>query len=88
MAVAAAEERARQEDDHERQTRLAIAERNKRQELEGRVIGALRARQEDVPIELGRWSDERLRREWRRLGGGGDGVECEPTIAALSDTAL
>ena len=73
--MAAAEERARQEDPRERQQRLAIAKHNERQELEGKVIGALRARQEDVPFNLGRWSDEELRERWRRLGGGGDGVE-------------
>ena len=73
--MAAAEERARQEDPQERRQRLAIAEHNKRQELEGKVIGALRARQEDVPFNLGRWSDEELRERWRRLGGGGDGGE-------------
>ena len=88
MAVAAAEERARQEDDHERQTRLAIAEHNKRQELEGKVIGAFRARQEQPPFDLGRWPDDRLRETLRRLRGGGDAVECEPTIAALSEAAL
>ena len=88
LAAAAAEERARQEDDHERQTRLAIAEHNKRQELEGKVIGAFRARQEQPPFDLGRWPDDRLRETLRRLRGGGDAVECEPTIAALSEAAL
>ena len=87
-AAAAAEERARQEDPAERERRLAIAEHNKRQELEGKVIGALRARQENVPFDIGRWSHERLRQTLRRLRGGGDGDECEPTIAALSDAAL
>ena len=75
MPVAAAEERARLEDPRQRQRRLAIAKHNERQELEGKFIGALRARQENVPVDLGRWSDEKLRERWRRLGGGGDGVE-------------
>ena len=75
IAAAAAEERARQEDPEQRRQRLAIAEHNKRKELEGKFIGALRARQENVPVDLGRWSDEKLLERWRRLGGGGDGVE-------------
>ena len=88
MAAAAAEERARQEGPAERRQRLAIADHNKRQYLLGRVIGALQARREDVPVGISNWPDERLREKLRSLGGGGDGVECEPTIAALSDTAL
>ena len=76
IAVAAAEKRAQQEDPRERQQRLAIAEHNKRHELEGKVIGALRARQENVPVNLGRWSDEKLRDTLRRLRADGDGEEC------------
>ena len=54
---------------------MATANHNQRQELEGKFIGVVRARQENVPVNLGRWSDEELRERWRRLGGGGDGVE-------------
>ena len=88
LAAAAAEERARQEDPAERRQRLAIADHNKKQYLLGKVIGALQARREDVPVGISNWPDERLQEKLRSLGGGGDGVECEPTIVPLSEAAL
>jgi hypothetical protein len=88
IAAAAAEERARREDPEERRMRLGIAEHNKRQELLGRVAGAYRLRQEAVPVNIGRLTDEELRQTLRRLRPERDDVVSEPTIVALSEEAL
>ena len=86
--LGAAEERTRREDPEERQMRLSTAEHNKRQELLGRVAGAFRLRQEDVPGSIGTWTDEELRQTLRRLRPETDDVVSEPTIVALSEKAL
>ena len=68
--------------------RQGIAEHNKRQELLGRVAGAYRLRQEAVPVNIGRLTDEELRQTLRRLRPERDDVVSEPTVVALSEEAL
>eukprot|EP00931_Biecheleriopsis_adriatica_P007130 TRINITY_DN10844_c0_g1_i2.p1 TRINITY_DN10844_c0_g1~~TRINITY_DN10844_c0_g1_i2.p1 ORF type:complete len:371 (-),score=77.24 TRINITY_DN10844_c0_g1_i2:107-1219(-) len=61
-----AEEDASPEAQRQRQSRIAAADRGKLEELQGRVIGRLKALKRDVPLTLQKWSYEQLQAFYRQ----------------------